>query len=94
MRDLYLQFKDKDEANQQLVDFGFVISEDGGDLVHPNISLDLIGIIIRSEGEGDSMVTVAEEGYHVNLRVLNEELDLSSFDKFIISPKTPIRVWA
>lgn len=94
MKDLYLRFESGDEATRQLIDFGFYNDEEGGGLHHPDISLDLVGVIIHSSGEEGSKEITVEDGYHVNLRVMDDDLDLSPLDKFIISPKTPIRVWA
>lgn len=92
MKDLYLRFETEVEAKIQLIKLGF--NEEQSDLYHSGISLDLVGAIVHSSGEGDSIKLTPEEGYHVNLRVMNDELDLSSLDEFIISPKTPYRVWA
>lgn len=92
MRDLYLRFDTEVESRSQLIKLGF--SEDQGGLYHPNISLDLVGVIVHSSGEGDSIRLTIEEGYHVNLRVMDDELDLSPLKEFIISPKTPFRTWA
>jgi hypothetical protein len=55
--------------------------DDDGNPVSPNVLLDRIGKI-----EGI-------RGYHANLRVL-EEIDTTPFDKYIIVPVTPSRVWA
>lgn len=94
MRDLYLRFENEDEAKNHLYPFVFDINEENGETNLPNISVDLVGVIVRSVGEGDSIESITEEGYHVNLRVIDDEIDLSSLEDFIISPKTPYRVWA
>ncbi|QIM43928.1 hypothetical protein [Leclercia adecarboxylata] len=94
MKDLYLRFADADEMRTQLIEAGFVADEEQGGLYHPDISLDIVGIITTSIGDGESVEYVTEPGYHVNLRVINEELDLSHLNRFVVTPKTPARVWA
>ncbi len=100
MRDLYLRFADADEMHTQLIAAGFLVDEEQGCLYHPDISLDVVGVItvpgeIINPGQDDEIIKyVNEPGYHANLRVMNDELDLSSLEDFIVTPKTPMRVWA
>lgn len=94
MKDLYLRFTDADEMRHQLMVAGFIADEEGGGLYHPGICLDVVGIITTSIGDTESVEYVTEPGYHVNLRVINDDLDLSKLDGFVVSPKTPTRVWA
>ncbi|QGU14877.1 hypothetical protein GNG27_09460 [Leclercia sp. 119287] len=94
MKDLYLRFADADEMRAQLIEAGFAVDEEQGILYHPDICLDVVGIITTNIGEGESLEYIAEPGYHVNLRVINDDLDLSPLDEFAVSPKTPTRVWA
>lgn len=100
MRDLYLRFNDADEMRTQLIAAGFVDDEEQGGLYHQDISLDVIGAItvtteIQNPGEENEIIKYAYlPGYHVNIRVMNDELDLSALDEFTVTPKTPARVWA
>lgn len=94
MKDLFLRFTDADEMRQQLMVAGFIADEEGGGLYHPDISLDIVGIITNTIGDAESVEYVIEPGYHVNLRVINDELDLSKLIDFVVTPKTPARVWA
>lgn len=105
MKDLYLRFKDTKEMKETLVTFGFINDEEQGGLYHPEVCLDIIGIITVTKEEpsengeevpeGEEVITyTAEPGYHANIRVLNDELDLTVLEKFAINPKTPARVWA
>lgn len=100
MRDLYLRFTDAEEMRAKLISAGFVADEEQGGLSHPDISLDIIGIItvpgeIINPGQDNEIVKyVSEPGYHANLRVMNDDLDLSTLDAFTVTPKTPARVWA
>ncbi len=94
MKDLYLRFFSEEEAQQQLIAFGFQSDEEQGGLFHPDICLDVVGVIITSTGEAESVEYVTEPGYHVNLRIVNDDLDLSSLNGNAVNPKTPARVWA
>lgn len=94
MRDLYLRFADADEMRTKLIEAGVVVDEEQGGLYHPEISLDVVGIITTTIGDAESVEYVTEPGYHVNLRVINDDLDLSQLNGFVVSPKTPARVWA
>lgn len=94
MKDLYLRFTDADEMRTQLIKAGFEVDEKQGGLIHPDISLDVVGIITTSIGDAESVEYVTEPGYHVNLRVINDDLDLSKLNGFVVTPKTPARVWA
>lgn len=100
MRDLYLRFNDADQMRTQLIAAGFVDDEGQGGLYHPDISLDVVGVItvpgeIINPGQEDEIIKyVNEPGHHANLRVMNDGLDLSPLDEFIVTPKTPACVWA
>ncbi len=100
MKDLYLRFNDADEMRTQLIAVGFVDDEEQGSLYHPNISLDIVGVItvpaeVINPGEENEIIKyTTEPGYHVNLRVMNDSLDLSRLNDFMVTPKTPARVWA
>ncbi|MDY0921910.1 hypothetical protein [Leclercia sp. CFBP8987] len=94
MKDLYLRFADSDEMRKQLIEAGFLVDEEQGELYHPDISLDVVAVITNSIGDAESVEYVTEPGYHVNLRVINDDLDLSELNGFVVTPKTPARVWA
>jgi len=100
MKDLYLRFPDADEMHMQLIEAGFVDDEGQGGLYHPDISLDIVGVIsvpaeVINPGEENEVIKyTTEPGYHVNLRVMNDSLDLSGLNDFVVKPKTPARVWA
>jgi len=100
MSDLYLRFNDADEMRTQLIVAGFVDDGEQGGLYHPDISLDIIGVItfpaevINPGKENEVIRYTTEPGYHVNLRVMDDSLDLSGLNDFVVTPKTPARVWA
>lgn len=89
MRDLYLKFKDKKEMQEVFTNFGFEIIDDS--YYFYAVSVDIIGTIWVSIDE-ESFIEL--EGYHVNLRVLDEELDLSELNDYMVNPETPSRIWA
>lgn len=100
MRDIYLRFTDAEEMRTQLIAAGFMDDEEQGGLYHPDISLDVVGVItvpgeITNPGQENEVITfINEPGYHVNLRVMNDSLDISGLSDFVVKPKTPARVWA
>lgn len=100
MRDLYLRFNDANQMRTQLIAAGFVDDEGQGGFYHPDISLDIVGVItfpaevINPGEENEILKFITEPGYHVNLRVMNDSLDLSGLNDFVVTPKTPARVWA
>ena len=100
MRDLYLRFNDAEEMRTQLIATGFMDDEGQGMLSHPGISLDIIGVItvpaeVIDPGEENEIIKyTTEPGFHVNLRVMDDSLDLSGLNDFLVKPKTPARVWA
>ncbi|TLU69684.1 hypothetical protein FFB58_01290 [Enterobacter sp. MF024] len=100
MMDLYLRFTDANEMRTQLITAGFVDDEGQGGLYHPDISLDIVGVItvpveVINPGEENEIIKyTTEPGYHVNLRVMSDSLDLCGLNDFVVTPKTPARVWA
>ncbi|MEL2243612.1 hypothetical protein PAS25_21825 [Leclercia adecarboxylata] len=100
MKDLYLRFNDAAEMRIQLIAAGFVDDEEQGVLYHPDISLDVVGVItvpseITNPGQENEVIKyVSLPGYHANLRVTDDSLELASFDAFGVFPDSPYRIWA
>lgn len=95
MKDLYLRFADAAEMQQSLLAFGFTVDEEQGWLCHPDINIDVAGVLCEpKDADDEESGHILLPGYHINLRVLNDELDMSALDKFAVSPETPLRVWA
>lgn len=93
MRDLYLKFSDGTEMHSALIIAGFTDSE--GYLAHPEIIYHVVGTIYkREDNDAENTEFIALPGYHVNLRVINDELDLRSLEEFVVNPLTPSHVWA
>lgn len=94
MKDICLKFIDEEQAKQSLISFGFQRDESGG-LFMPDVCLDVIGAIYTTtKPDAEEPVYTAEPGYHVNLRIINDELDTAPLDEFAVHPVTPARVWA
>lgn len=100
MKDLYLRFNDAAEMRTKLNKAGFVFDEEQDILSHPDRSLDIIGIIavpsgINNAGEENEYIQYINlPGYHANLRVTDDSLELASLDAFAVFPDSPYRVWA
>ena len=101
MKDLYLKFTNADEMKINLIKIGFSLDEETGSLYCENVSIDFIGIISQpvkplTEYQNiEDIEYVVQDGYHVNLRIMNtDDFDLSILDKFIVNPETPVRMWA
>lgn len=93
MRDYCLKFADASEMKQALMIAGF--SEADGGLYHPGMFLDVLAVISEPVNPGMEKTKYKElPGYHANIRVTDDLLDLSVLNDFIVIPKTPIRVWA
>ncbi|WP_290503214.1 MULTISPECIES: hypothetical protein [unclassified Leclercia] len=100
MRDLFLRFTDANEMRTQLSAAGVMDDEGQCGLHHPNISLDVVGVItvpgeILNPGQENEVIKyVSLPGFHANLRVTDDSLELASLDAFGVFPDSPYRVWA
>jgi hypothetical protein len=82
--DYYLSFPDEAAANKVL--YG---AED-----MPNFAnIDIVGVIYkRTGGTDEEPVMAAIPGWHVNVRVIDE--DDKILQPFAVTPAAPVRVWA
>ena len=90
--DLYLAFPNESTANSVL--YRTVDGE-----TYPNYAnIDTIGVIYKPTGQteqtedGEVPVMQAVSGWHVNVRVVNE--NTAPLQKYVITPSNPVRVWA
>ncbi|MDW4577475.1 hypothetical protein [Atlantibacter hermannii] len=93
MKDIYLRFSNKEQMRQQLINSGFEESE--GDLFHAGVCLDVVGVIysqVNSDAENPEYT--ADDGWHVNIRIVDSGITLPELTPFIVEPKSPSRVWA
>ena len=105
MQDFYLSFSDEAAAKAVLYriegaveanpEMGIEARE--GYEVANYANIDTIGVIYKPTGntidtdDGPMPETAPIEGWHVNVRVVNE--DPTPFEQYIVTPATPVRVW-
>jgi len=99
MNDLYLAFPDQATADAVLYTTHDAVTDEEGNVtteayVTPNYAnIDTIGMIYkRTGGTDDEPVMSAIPGWHVNVRVTDE--DATALQAFQVTPATPMRVWA
>jgi len=106
-KDIYLAFPDEATARATLYRIEGVVpadpetnteAQDGYEA--PNFdNIDTVGTIYKPTGwtiqteEGPVPEMAPIDGWHVNVRVLHNT-DTSALDAYVVSPKTPMRVWA
>ncbi|WP_313079078.1 hypothetical protein [Atlantibacter sp.] len=93
MRDIYLRFSNEEQMRQKLINSGFEESE--GDLFHAGVCLDIVGVIysqVNSDSENPEYI--ADDGWHVNIRIVDSGITLPELIPFVVEPKSPSRVWA
>jgi hypothetical protein len=97
--DLYLKFTDEAAATAVLYTQEPTAWDEEGNVTateprqaYANIST--IGIIYKKppEDAGEDYVPVAEEGWHVNVRVVGDE-DPAPLEQYAVHPTVPRRVW-
>lgn len=94
--DMYLKFTDEAEATATL----YTLHPEGEDgiteaYVTPNYAnISTLGIIYKRPPEPtpEDYVPIAEDGWHVNVRVVDE--DPAPLEAFAVHPVLPRRVWA
>ena len=98
MTDLYLAFATQAAADAVLYTTHDAVTDEEGNVTAeayttPNFAnIDTIGIIYkRTGGTDDEPVMTAIPGWHVNVRVVDE--DATALEPFQIHPATPMRVW-
>jgi hypothetical protein len=86
MIDLYLKFPDQTTAIEALSANGMTYTDDEG-IEHPSqgghdFALWEVGTI-----EGI-------EGWHINVRLINVEFDVSGLEQYEVEPQKPVCIWA
>jgi hypothetical protein len=92
MTDYYLKFTDQQQALEVMQSFTYdaeVTGEDGEVTTEKQFS----------QGGHDYALWVVgdipdTEGFHVNLRVINPEIDTAALEPYIVHPRNPRCVWA
>ena len=105
MKDLYLKFPDPAAMLEALRPLGMTYFAPPEPQIYPETGRTLIqdeateGTERVSQGSHQfSLWVVGEipgvEGWHVNLRVIDPEFDVSSLEPFVVHPTSPRCVWA
>lgn len=86
MKDLYYRFTDKQEMLSTLLAINMAYTDDNGTTV----------AILGNHQYASWIVGTIEGviGYHYNLRLINEDFDVSLLEPFIVVPQNPKYIWA
>lgn len=60
------------------------------------LAIDIVGVIrkpIQQWTDDGEQMTRRVRGFHVNVRCLDDDRDLSALEPFVIEPASPSRVW-
>ncbi|ENQ0912809.1 hypothetical protein ACENW9_000782 [Escherichia coli] len=88
MRDITLQFVDRSQYIENVIDSGWLESQPF------NVFIDDVGfVLIFDDPESESPVLIDRKGYYVNVRVTSDSVDLSPLEQFIV-PDPGVRSWA
>ena len=99
MQDFYLRFNDEVQATSVLYTTTLEVTDEHGVVVQegsvkPNYAnIDVIGTIYKATpvDAPEDYVPVALDGYHVNVRVIDE--DATALISYSVVPTVPRRVW-
>lgn len=92
MRDMILKFTDKSAYK----DFLSKIEWDTNETLQNQIMLDEIGYTYTESSSPDDEEPrcIRNEGYYVNVRILDESFTYEYFEPFIVQLEQPLREWA
>jgi hypothetical protein len=83
MTDYYLRFQDQQQALEVMQSFTYTDDD---------------GVHLSQGGHDYALWEVGDipdtEGYHINLRVINPEIDTFALEPYIVHPRNPRYVWA
>lgn len=83
MRDIYLRYQDQAEALSVMTDFTYT-DEDGS--VH--LSQGSHQYALWEVGEINGI-----EGWHINVRLIDESMDITNLEPYSVAPRNPVCVW-
>jgi hypothetical protein len=100
MIDLYLKFTDEVEAASVLYALHPEVMEEDGTVSAEAYTtsnyqnIDTLGVIYKQPpaSAGEDYVPIAEDGWHVNVRVVGDE-DPSPLEQYAVHPTVPRRIW-
>lgn len=92
MKDLTLKFKNRNEYQDFLLGINWQENED----LQDKILLDEIGYTYTdiSDNKEEEPVLIQNDGYFVNVRILNFNFDEGIFDGYVVTLDQPLREWA
>ncbi|MEF6558114.1 hypothetical protein U9Y49_06140 [Escherichia coli] len=92
MKDLTLKFADRAEFSAFMGSAGYYDDESMQD----DILIDVIGNVYKETGElteGGEPVCIKENGYFVNVRIINDAKKSSIFDEYAVVVEHQLRGW-
>ncbi|MBB9992395.1 hypothetical protein FSI95_003460 [Escherichia coli] len=92
MKDLTLKFADRVDFSAFMDSTGYYDDESMQD----NILIDVIGNVYKETGElneDGEPVCVKEDGYFVNVRIINDVKTPSIFDEYVVAVEHQLRGW-
>ncbi|WFW65067.1 hypothetical protein NFJ77_01695 [Escherichia coli] len=92
MRDLTLKFADRADFSAFMDSTGYYDDE----TMQNNVLIDVIGNVYKETGElneDGEPVCVKEDGYFVNVRIINDVKTPSIFDEYVVAVEHQLRGW-
>lgn len=92
MKDLTLKFADRADFSAFMESIGYYDDESMQD----DILIDVIGNVYKESGElteDGEPVCVKEDGYFVNVRIINDVKTPSIFDEYVVAVEHQLRGW-
>lgn len=92
MKDLTLKFADRADFSAFMESIGYYDDESMQD----DILIDVIGNVYKETGElteDGEPVCVKEDGYFVNVRIINDVKTPSIFDEYVVAVEHQLRSW-
>ena len=92
MKDLTLKFVDRADFSAFMDSIGY----DDDEVMQNNILIDVIGNVYKETGaitEDGEPVCVKEDGYFVNVRIINDVKTPSIFDEYVVAVEHQLRGW-
>ena len=92
MKDLTLKFSDRADFSAFMDSIGYY----DGESMQDDILIDVIGNAYKETGElneDGEPVCVKEDGYFVNVRIINDVKTPSIFDEYVVAVEHQLRGW-
>ncbi|HFJ9192156.1 TPA: hypothetical protein ACGW4L_001016 [Escherichia coli] len=88
MKDISLQFTDKQQYNDTVINSGWLDANQSAVLVD-----DIGFVLVFDDPESETPVLIGKKGYYVNMRITSDDVDISQIKPFIV-PDPGVRTWA